>query len=69
MDIRFYNAKILQTGEDQTFHIIEGELWVEGNSITYIGKSLKNEKAWDREVDVAGNLLMPGFKNPIHILR
>lgn len=63
MDIRFYNAKILQTGEDQTFHIIEGELWVEGNSITYIGKSLKNEKAWDREVDVAGNLLMPGFKN------
>ncbi len=63
MDIRFYNAKILQTGEDQTFHIIEGELWVEGNSITYIGKSLKNEKAWDREVDAAGNLLMPGFKN------
>lgn len=76
MNIRFYNAKILQTAENHTFHIVEGELWVKGDSIVYIGEnsataetaaenagSGKEAPAWDREIDAAGNLLMPGFKN------
>lgn len=73
MNIRFYNAKILLTKEDKTFEILEGELWVKGNEICYIGDGSREEKVyeglalpvilWDREIDVKGNLLMPGFKN------
>ena len=73
MNIRFYNAKILLTKEDKSFEIIEGELWVHGSVICYIGDGSDKEKAyesleepailWDREIDVRQNLLMPGFKN------
>ena len=37
MNIRFYNARILtmKEGED----VFEGELWVKGNKIDYIGPS------------------------------
>lgn len=71
MNTRFYNAKILKLAENHTFEIIEGELWVKGNTICYIGDgtdtsdAIKAEEVllWDREVDVKGNLLMPGFKN------
>lgn len=76
MNIRFYNAKILLTAENHKFRIVEGELWVKGDSIFYIGetvaaaaKAAENAKGgreavvWDREIDAEGNLLMPGFKN------
>lgn len=65
MNTRFYNAKILKLAENHKFEIVEGELWVKGNTICYIGdgKAEDNEIIWDREIDVAGNLLMPGFKN------
>lgn len=33
MNIRFYNARILT----ETMNITEGELWVRGNTICYIG--------------------------------
>lgn len=48
------------------FDIMQGEVWVEGNRITYVGENKdKNEKKadWDREINVKENLLMPGFKN------
>jgi 5-methylthioadenosine/S-adenosylhomocysteine deaminase len=51
------------------FNIIEGELWVEDNIITYVGSDPKganklvDEIKWVREIDVSMNLLMPGFKN------
>jgi 5-methylthioadenosine/S-adenosylhomocysteine deaminase len=81
MKIRFFNAKILTFTDEYT--IIEGELWVQGNRITYIGKNgenkreespkistdmelknkLNNTMNFDREIDVKGNLLLPGFKN------
>lgn len=71
MNTRFYNARIL-TMEDG-FEIIEGELWVRGNTIVYVGDGSDIEKIyqnqpeqmiiWDREIDVKRNLLMPGFKN------
>lgn len=71
MNTRFYNAKILKLAENHKFEIIEGELWVKGNTICYIGNGTdvsdvckENEVIiWDREIDVAGNLLMPGFKD------
>ncbi len=63
MNIRFYHAKILTMAEGM--HMIEGELHVCGNRISYVGEAQKAPKGklWDREFDVKGNLLMPGFKN------
>ena len=70
MNIRFYNAKMLLPGQGHGFEIKEGELWVKGNQICYIGdgKDLSHVFSgdeiviWDREIDAKGNLLMPGFK-------
>ncbi len=56
--IRFHNCKIL----DDNFDIIENnELWVENNTIKYIGEA--KDSLFEREIDCKGNLLMPGFKN------
>ena len=65
MNIRFYDAKILRTGEDHTFFVETGELWVLGNTIGYIGdgQAAPAAPAWDQEIDADGNLLMPGFKD------
>ncbi len=66
MNIRFYNAKILTLDTSENFEIIQGELWVKGDSIYYIGDGIAPEVdpiSWEREIDVEGNLLMPGFKN------
>ena len=63
MKIRFYNARILTMEENA--EIFEGELHTEESRITYAGKGAapNGEKEWDREIDCAGNLLLPGFKN------
>ncbi len=66
MNIRFYNAKILLLSEDRSFSLTEGELWVQGNKIAYIGSGkdrVQGAYFWDREIDAEGNVLMPGFKN------
>lgn len=74
MNIRFYNGKILQTGTDHSFWVTEGELWVRGGEICYIGDGSDTDRVfcggenggvilWDREIDAGGNLLMPGFKD------
>lgn len=56
----------------------DGELWVEDGRVTYVGamggtqdrrEMGKRQEAqeipspWDREIDLKGNLLLPGFKN------
>ena len=67
MNIRFTNARILTMTEGED--IFEGELWVEGSKITYVGKAKSQEEAdnsqvrFDRTIDCEKNLLMPGFKN------
>lgn len=66
MNIRFYHAKILQLGKKHAFNLVEGELWVQGDTICYIGSgrdAAANGIVWDREIDAAGNVLIPGFKN------
>ncbi|GFI25620.1 5-methylthioadenosine/S-adenosylhomocysteine deaminase [Lachnospiraceae bacterium] len=60
-------------GNNHRFDLIQGELWVRGNRIAYIGdgsdllRTGQKENAakplWDREIDAGGNVLMPGFKN------
>lgn len=62
--IRLYHARILTMEEAQ--EIFEGEVWVEGNRITYVGPERRAEtgdRPFDRAIDCEGNLLMPGFKN------
>ena len=63
MNVRFYNAKIMTMENDLS--IIEGELCVEGSKVAYVGPSneLSPKLAFDREIDLKGNLIMPGFKN------
>lgn len=70
MNIRFYRAKILCLLPGHHFRIEEGELWVKGQDICYIGDGKRKQIVkqreniiWDREIDAHGNLLMPGFKD------
>lgn len=61
MNTRFYNAKIL-IGKTN-LEIISGELHVASDRIIYIGDTKKNNLTFDREINLNGNLIMPGFKN------
>ncbi len=65
MNTRFYNAKILSLKDEakKEYEIIEGELWVEGNIISYIGAPKASDVKWDREIDASKKLLIPGFKD------
>ena len=58
MRTRFYNAQVL-TMKD--FNIFSGEVWIEDNKISYVGKSKETSAHFDREIDVQNNLIMPGF--------
>ena len=66
MNIRFYNARILTM--EETKDVFQGELWVKDNLISYCGtlKDIPYDERnmfFDREIDLHGNLIMPGFKN------
>jgi len=73
MNIRFYNGKILRTKENHSFEISEGELWVKGNKIVYLGDGKDLDGVyqrldepfiiWDRGIDARGYVIMPGVKN------
>lgn len=60
MKLRFYNARIMPMSDDR---IIDGELHTDGNRITYVGPAKKEEVTFDREIDLSGKLIIPGFKN------
>lgn len=61
MKIRFYNGRIMPMTNGG--EILEQELWVEGDSISYTGLAKDNDVQWDRQINLNGNLLLPGFKN------
>lgn len=63
MKIRFFNGKILCM--EPQMDIIQGELHTTDDTISYCGPSIKkiNHDIFDREIDLRGNLVMPGFKN------
>ncbi len=71
MRYRFYNARILTM--DSSLDVLEGEVWVVGDRIKFVGTSEQArtypEKhqdeilIWDKEIDCKRNLIMPGFKN------
>ena len=61
MNKRIYNVRILTMEEGQA--PFWGEVQIQGDTISYVGKEEPKDIHWDREIDGQGNLLMPGFKN------
>lgn len=60
--IRFFNGRVLKL--NGSFEITDEEVWTDGNKIVYIGKEQTDDNtAFEREIDLQGNLLMPSFKN------
>lgn len=62
MKLRFYNGKVLTM--EEKMEIFSGEVWTEDALITYCGpeKEISSE-TFDKEIDLQGNLILPGFKN------
>ena len=43
---------------------MEGELWTDREKISYIGPERKDSSvSFEREIDLHGNLILPGFKD------
>ena len=59
--IRLYNGKVLSMNGHTD--IKDYEVWVEEDMILYVGPASNDHPVFDREIDLKGNLLMPGFKN------
>ena len=59
--IRFHNGKVLTMNGGAA--VSEQEVWVDGSAISYVGPAKAEMPAFEREIDLNGNLLMPGFKN------
>lgn len=59
--IRFFNGRLLRFAP--AARLTEDEVWVEGGRIAYVGPARADAPAFDREIDLKGDLLLPGFKN------
>ena len=60
--IRFYNGSYLSfTGGCAEIH--QGEVWVKGERIVYAGPATDGKGDFSRQVDLKGDLLIPGFKD------
>lgn len=59
--IRFYNGRILSFGNG--ISIDENEVWTDGQTICYVGPGREDMPEFEREIDLKGDILMPGFKN------
>lgn len=75
MNLRFYHAFVL-TMEEQEEESERRELWVRDDRIVYVGQPADDKErvrlmeqcgvlpqGFDREIDCAGDVLMPGFQN------
>ena len=59
--IRFYNGKVLSFANGT--EITDDEVWIDGSAISYVGPKKDEMPQFEREVDLKGDLVMPGFKN------
>lgn len=71
MNIRLYNAHILSSTEKA---IYSGEIHIKDGLISYVGLDTDMLMDWDRNIDMRGALIMPGFVNchthsPMTLLR
>ncbi|MDO4749608.1 MAG: amidohydrolase [Eubacteriales bacterium] len=60
--IRFYNGKLLSL-RDGSMAVTNDEVWTKDDRIEYVGPARADAPVFEREVDLHGDLLMPGFKN------
>ena len=59
--IRFYNGKTLRF--DGGAHLTDEEVWTDGGRIAYVGAPRLDKPSFEREIDLRGDLLLPGFKD------
>ena len=59
--IRFYNGKTLRF--EGGAHLTADEVWTDGGEIAYVGAPRPDRPAFEREIDLCGDVLMPGFKD------
>lgn len=59
--IRFYNGKTLSFAGG--IKVSDNEVWVDGISIVYVGPAKEDMPTFQRQIDLKGDLLMPGFKD------
>ncbi len=59
--IRFYNGKTLRCGGG--LRLTDDEVWTSGGEIVYVGAQRADRPAFEREIDLGGDLLLPGFKD------
>ncbi len=58
---RFYNGHVCTM--TQSAAVTADEVWVDGDKIAYVGPARADKPRFDREIDLDGDLLLPGFKN------
>ena len=59
--IRFFNGRTLRFGGGMS--ITEDEVWVDGGSIVHVGPAPEALPEFQRQIDLKGDLLIPGFKD------
>ena len=59
--IRFYNGKILSFSPDAC--LSDGEVWTDGPLISHAGPVTGDLPSFEREINLNGGIVMPGFKN------
>ncbi len=59
--IRFYNGRVLTL--DGPAEITQTEVWTDGGTICHVGDAPEERPVFEREIDLNGDLLMPGFKD------
>ena len=59
--IRFFFFFLLRFGGGM--RVTQDEVWTEGGEIRYVGETPETLPAFDRQIDLKGDLLLPGFKN------
>lgn len=59
--IRFYNGRVLTF--DGSADITQTEVWTDGGVICYVGEAPEKRPGFEREIDLNGDLLIPGFKD------
>lgn len=63
MKLRFYNGQILTGTDTGNCALIAGELHVDANRISFVGREAPPDSCWDRMIDLRGGIVIPGFKN------
>lgn len=58
--IRFFNGRTLTMAHGVT--VTTDEVWTDGDKIAYVGPTPETLPAFEREIDLGGDLVMPGLQ-------